>query len=518
MQKNKKLPIGIQTFANLIEEGYLYVDKTPFIHKLTGQGKYYFLSRPRRFGKSLFISTLKAAFEGRRDLFQGLFLYDNRDWSKINPVVHISFGSGVMRSVRDLEIRFSAILDNLVRLHDVKLCQDDLRERFAELIQTLHEKTGRRVVVLVDEYYKPILDSIDNTEMAVALREELKNYYSVIKDADPFIEFVFITGVSKFSKVSLFSGLNNLKDISIDKRFSDICGYTQDDLERVFSGWMGKDVDLAKVKTWYNGYSWLGQQVYNPFDILLYLDSGEFRNFWFETATPTFLIRLLQEKKYYIPELHDLKASEKILGSFDVDRMEIETLLFQTGYLTIKASLPMGGMRWFQLGYPNQEVRQSLNDYILSFLTETTVAQENNKFALYEALLTNDFHALKQILQAFFSSIPHDWYRKNQLANYEGYYASIVYCYFAALGLDVRVEDATNHGRIDMVVKLGAHIYIIEFKVVELLAEGRALQQIKDKGYADKYRTQGAIIHMIGIEFSSEKRNLLRFEVESDKK
>ena len=211
-----------------------------------------------------------------------------------------------------------------------------------------------------------------------------------------------------------------------------------------------------------------------------------------------------------------MKANEKILGSFDVVRMAIETFLFQTGYLTIKASLPMGGMRWFQLGYPNQEVRQSLNDYILSFLTETTVAQEKNKFALYEALLANDFSALKGILQAFFSSIPHDWYLKNQLAKYKGYYASIVYCYFAALGVDVRVEDATNHDRIDMTVKLGVHIYIIEFKVVELLAQGRALQQIKDKGYADKYRTPGAIIHMIGVEFSSEKRNVVRFEVESN--
>ncbi len=518
MQKNKKLPIGIQTFANLIEEGYLYVDKTPFIHKLTGQGKYYFLSRPRRFGKSLFLSTLRAAFEGRRELFQGLFLYDNWDWSQSNPVVHISFGAGVARSVEELQETCDEILYDHSRAFGIEYQKASRKGRFAELIQTLHEKTGRRVVVLVDEYDKPILDNIENTDMAIALREELKNFYSVIKDADPYIEFVFITGVSKFSKVSLFSGLNNLEDISISPDFSAICGYTQDELETVFAGWIGNDVDLAEIKTWYNGYNWLGREVYNPFDILLYLKQGEFRNFWFETATPTFLIRLLQEKKYYIPALHDLKASEKILGSFDVDRMEIETLLFQTGYLTIKATRPMGGMRWFQLGYPNQEVRQSLTDYILSFLTDTTVAQENNKFALYEALLANDFHALKQILQAFFSSIPHDWYRKNQIANYEGYYASIVYCYFAALGLDVYVEDATNHGRIDMTVKLGSHIYILEFKVVELLAKGRALQQIKEKDYADKYRTQGMTIHLIGVEFSSKKRNVVNFEVELDKK
>ena len=516
MQKNKKLPIGIQTFSNLIKEGYLYVDKTPFIHKLTGHGKYYFLSRPRRFGKSLFLSTLKAAFEGQRSLFQGLFLYNNWDWGQKNPVVHISFGSGVARSVEELLETCDEILYDHSRAFGIEYRKSSRKGRFAELIQTLYEKTGQRVV-LVGEYDKPILDSIENTEMAIALREELKNFYSVIKDADPYIEFVFITGVSKFSKVSLFSGLNNLKDISIDKCFSDICGYTQDELESVFSGWIGDNTDLVEVKTWYSGYSRMGREVYNPFDILLYLDSGEFRNFWFETATPTFLIRLLQEKKYFIPALHDLRASEKILGNFDVDHLEIETLLFQTGYLTIRKNRHMGGMRWLHLGYPNQEVRQSLTDYILSFLTDTTVVQENNKFNLYEALIANNFDALKQTLQAFFSSIPHDWYHKNQLTNYEGYYASIVYCYFAALGLDVCVEDATNHGHIDITVKLRAHIYIFEFKVVELLAEGRTLEQIKDKGYAEKYRTRGAIIHLIGVEFSSKKRNVLCFEVEPDK-
>jgi len=515
LQKRKKLPIGIQTFANLIEEGYLYVDKTPFIGLLAEQGKYYFLSRPRRFGKSLFLSTLKSTFEGRRELFQGLFLYDNWNWSQSNPVVHISFGAGVVRSVEELRETCDEILYDHSRAFGIEYHKQSYKGRFAELIQTLYENSGRRVVVLVDEYDKPILDSIENTVLAIAIREELKNFYSMIKDADPYIEFVLITGVSKFSKVPLFSGLNNLKDISLDKRFSDICGYTQEDLETVFSCWLDNNVDLAMVKTWYNGYNWLGRKVYNPFDILLYLDSREFRNFWFETATPTFLIRLMQEKQYYIPKLHNPKASEKILGSFDVDRLEIETLLFQTGYLTIKATQRMGGMRQFQLSYPNQEVRQSLTDYILSFLSDTTVAQENNKFALYEALADNDFHGLKQTLQAFFSSIPHDWYRKNQLANYEGYYASIVYCYFAALGVDIRVEDATNHGRIDMTVKLGANIYIFEFKVVELIPDGHALQQIKEKGYADKYRTQGVSIHLIGVTFSSKKRNIIAFEVES---
>ena len=449
VQKIKKLPIGIQTFANLIEEGYLYVDKTPFIHKLTDQGKYYFLSRPRRFGKSLFLSTLKAAFEGRKELFQGLFLYDNWDWSQSNPVVHISFGSGVARSVEELQETCDEILYDHSRAFGIEYHKVSRKGRFAELIQTLYEQTGRRVVVLVDEYDKPILDSIENTEMAIALRDELKNFYSVIKDADPYIEFVFITGVSKFSKVSLFSGLNNLKDITIDKRFSDICGYTQDELESVFSGWIDDNTDLVEVKSWYNGYSWMGRQVYNPFDILLYLDSKVFQNFWFETGTPAFLVKLLRKGRYYIPEIQNMVAGEEIVGSFDVDNITVEALLFQTGYLTITGFEQIGAFQRYQLSYPNLEVRAGLTNAILNGLVQDHLAKTRNQSHVLDSLSNNDFPALKKTMQAFFSSIPHDWYRKNKLASYEGYYASIVYCYFAALGLDVRVEDATNHGRID---------------------------------------------------------------------
>ena len=515
MRKNKKLPIGIQTFEKIVQGSYCYVDKTHFVHQLFNGGTYYFLSRPRRFGKSLFLSTLKSAFEGRRELFQGLFLYDNWNWKQRHPVVQISFGSGVMRSVHDLEIRFSAMLDNHVRGHGLQLRQHDLRERFAELIQTLYESTGRRVVVLVDEYDKPILDNIENTEMAIALREELKNFYSVIKDADPYIEFVFITGVSKFSKVSLFSGLNNLEDITISPDFSAICGYTQEELEDVFSGWIADDVDLAEVKTWYNGYSWLGKEVYNPFDILLYLKQRAFRNFWFETGTPAFLINLLRTGRYFIPEIQNMVAGEEIVGSFDVDSITVEALLFQTGYLTITGFEQAGAFRRYQLSYPNLEVQAGLTNAILNGLVQDHLTKTRNQSRVLDALSKNDFCALKQVMQAFFSSIPHDWYRKNQLANYEGYYASIVYCYFVALGLDVHVEDVTSHGRIDMAVKFGTHIYIFEFKVVELLPEGRALQQIKEKGYADKYRTKGATLHLIGVEFSSERRNIIAFDVES---
>ena len=510
MTTRKKLPIGIQTFEKLILEGYTYVDKTNHISLLArNSGGYFFLSRPRRFGKSLLVSTLKAAFEGKRELFQGLYLYDHWDWDQTNPVIHISFGSGVMRSVEELQDTFSYLLDKHERIHGIQSGYADLKNRFADLIQQTHAKYDRPVVVLIDEYDKPILDSIHRTETAVAIREELKNYYSVLKDADPYLRLVFITGVSKFSKVSLFSGLNNLKDLTVDDRCGTICGYTRPELERDFAPWLN-GVDLEEVMRWYNGYSWLGEKVCNPFDILLFLDSRQYRNYWFETATPTFLIRLLEAGNYPVPELNELKVSESILGSFDIDRIEIETLLFQTGYLTIKSLEILGGMRRYTLGYPNQEVRQSLADYILGYFTNTVIERSRNAFSLYEALEANDFERLHGLFHAFFASIPYDWYAKNQAAKYEAYYASIVYCYFAATGVEVQPQLHTNRGRLDLVVRFKERVYLIEFKVVELCGPGQAMEQMQAKGYAEQFT--GQEVYLLGVEFSSRDRNIVRFE------
>ncbi|MFP4428821.1 MAG: AAA family ATPase [Desulfovermiculus sp.] len=509
----KKLPIGIQTYERLITEGYYYVDKTRFMASLADEGVYYFLSRPRRFGKSLLVSTIKAAYEAKKELFAGTYLYEHWDWSAPNPVIHISLGSGVIRSLQELHVRFDAIVRRIAAAHEVQLEEKDFRERFIELIFTLYKVHNRKVVVLIDEYDKPILDNIHDQQTAIVIREELKNYYSVLKDSDPYLEFVFITGVSKFSKVSLFSGLNNLNDITLDARYSAICGYTQQELEAVF-GERLQGVDMPTVRRWYNGYSWLGENVYNPFDILLYLGSGQLANYWFETATPTFLVKLLAEKQYYIPALENLRVSEKIIGSFDVDRLEVETLLFQTGYLTIKTVRQMAGMRRFELGYPNQEVKQSLTDYILTYLTDLTVEAEENKVAVYEALEANDLDGLGRAMQAFFASIPHHWYTKNEIARYEGYYASIVYCYFAALGVDVSPEEPTNKGRIDLVVRFAGRVYLIEFKVLELAEPGRALEQIKERGYAQKYAGQET--YLIGVEFSKDTKNIERFEWERE--
>ena len=507
----KKLSIGIQTFKNLINEGYCYVDKTPFVHNLVTRGKYYFLSRPRRFGKSLFLSTLKSAFSGEKELFRGLFLENNWDWSVTYPVVHISFGSGVCRSVNDIQVTFDEILYDHTKKYGVQFAKKSRKGKFGELIQLLNEKYDRTVVVLIDEYDKPILDNINDRETAIVIREELKNIYSVIKDSDPYIKFVFITGVSKFSKVSLFSGLNNLEDVTLTTSYSSICGYTQKELETVFADYL-EGVDLSEIREWYDGYNWLGKKVYNPFDILLYLRNKEFRSYWFETATPTFLIKLLETGQYYIPNLYNLSAGEEIIGSFDVDDIKVETLLFQTGYLTIKNLQQTGAFRCYDLMYPNLEVESSLNNYILSALVGDHLAKTRNQSAILDALQTNDLNKLKNTIDAFFASIPNEWYRKNRISNYEGYYASIVYCYFAALGLETIPEDSTNHGMIDLTIRFDGRVYIIEFKVVELTEKGNALSQIKVKKYHEKCSEND--IYLIGIEFSSEDRNIVNFEWE----
>jgi len=521
----KKLPIGIQTFSNIIEDNYCYVDKTPLIHQLVEEGVYYFLSRPRRFGKSLLISTLKSAFLGQQDLFKGLYLEKHWDWSVQYPVIHISFGGGVIKNREILEKNIHAIIKENAQNYAIEISQDTLNFQFRELIQKLHNKYQQKVVILVDEYDKPILDNITDIALAKEIREGLKNIYSVIKDSDEYIKFAFLTGVSKFSKVSLFSGLNNLSDLTLDKQYATICGYTETDIKTIFADYLD-GVDFDELRKWYNGYNFLGEHVYNPYDVLLYLKNREFNNYWFETGSPSFLIKLLQEKQYYIPKLEQIQTRDTLLNRFEIEKIQIETLLFQTGYLTIKNITRLGENTFYQLGYPNQEVRKSLTDYILEGMIDQVLEKEDNSFALYTCLKEGQLNQLKAIFQAFFSSIPHHWYRKNQLANYEGYYASIVYCYFAALGLDVIPEDTTNKGQIDLTVKLNHQIFIIEFKVIELVEKtpteekttqdksNSALAQIHEKRYFEKYQHLNQTIYLIGVEFSKEDRNIVNFQWE----
>ena len=508
----RKLPIGIQTFREIREEGHYYVDKTSFIQRLVENGKHYFLSRPRRFGKSLLVDTIKELFEGSEPLFRGLAVHDEWDWSVRHPVLRLDFSKGDYTQADYLNANVAAQLDRFERRADVASRYATAPERFGHLIEALHERTGRRVAVLVDEYDKPILDALEKPEVARANRDSLRGLYSTVKFADAHIAFSLFTGVSKFSRVSLFSGLNNLRDITLDPRYSAICGYTDADLDTVFAPEL-TGLDRDEVRRWYNGYSWLGaEKVYNPFDILLLFDARKFRAWWFETGTPAFLLDTLVGRGVSTVALDDMLSSDDLLSTFDVDDVATEALLFQTGYLTIRGEEDLGGQIFYRLGYPNREVRQSLNERLLRRLQGTTSGQTAHTIRLRKLLLANDFAGLESLFKALFAGIPYQWHTKNDIADYEGYYASVFYSCFAALGMEVTVEDSSSRGRLDMAVVFNGHVYLFEFKVVESAPQGTALAQLRERGYADKYRASGRPIHLIGVEFSKETRNLVALE------
>ena len=508
----RKLPIGIQTFRKVREDGCYYVDKTRHIERLIDGGTHYFLSRPRRFGKSLFLDTLKELFEGREELFQGLAIHGGWDWSARSPVVRFDFSQGDFTAPGYLHKNAMAQLDALERRAGAACGYDTAPERLSHLLELLHERTRERVVVLADEYDKPILDALGDADLARANRNYLRGLYSTLKFADAHIRFSFITGVSKFSKVSLFSGLNNLTDITLDPEFSGICGYTEADLDAVFAPEL-PGLDRAAIREWYNGYSWLGEErVYNPFDILLLFRSRKFRPHWFETGSPTFLVDTLLRRRVRSVDIDGMLPSGDLLSAFDVDAIAPEALLFQTGYLTILREEPRGGETFYRLGYPNREVRQGLNRSLLDGMVGDSSRRSAHSARLYDLLEADDVEGMRDLFHAFYASIPHQWYTNNDIADYEGFYASVFYSYFAGLGLDVTVEESTSRGRLDMAVRFEGRVYVFEFKVVEQAGEGAAMAQLVDRGYADKYRTPGARVHLVGVEFSRESRNVVAFE------
>ncbi len=430
--------------------------------------------------------------------------------------MRLGFGRGVVDSKITLEKSISAQLQEIEEKHGLKAeHRDFLPNRIYALVKNLHTRTGQKVVVLVDEYDKPILDHLTRPEIAREMRDTLRSLYSVFKEADAHIQFVFITGVSKFSKVSLFSGLNNLNDITFDPAFSGICGYTDHDVDTVFSPEL-PGLDRQLIRDWYNGYNWRGVKVYNPFDVLLLFQKREFRPFWFETGTPTFLVDLLAKRQWFTPDLSRLLSSEAVLSNFDVEHIAIEALLWQTGYLTFhKVEQKRSGNWFYTLGYPNREVESAINAALLPAYGSTTSQALMSRSLLEDALYDEDMPALYESIKALFASIPYEWYRKNTLAHFEGYYASVFYSQLAALGLNVQPEDITHKGRIDLSLKLEQTVYLFEFKVVENKATGEALKQLIDRGYADKYRAPGISIVLVGIEFSKAERNVVGFETQT---
>jgi hypothetical protein len=367
----KKLPIGIQTFSIIREENYIYIDKTKYAFDLIENYKYVFLSRPRRFGKSLFLDTLKNIFLGNKELFKGLYIYDKYQFEEY-PVIKIDW-AGDFKTLEETKQTAKIILEeNQEKLQIDCQIDDSISICFRRVIQEAYKKYQKRVVILIDEYDKPILDNLDNPQRAVENRDFLRALYIQLKANDEYIKFAFLTGISKFSKASIFSGLNQIEDISLSSEFGDICGYRQEDIETEFKEYL-KDVNLELVKKWYNGYNFLGEKVYNPFNILQFIDSEyEFNNYWWESGNPFSLIELLKKGNYYIPSLENLRTDETLIDSFDIEKLQLESLLFQAGYLTIDKVIVdefIGNIE-YTLKTSNLEVQIFLNQLIINYLTE----------------------------------------------------------------------------------------------------------------------------------------------------
>jgi len=514
----KRLPIGIQDFETIRSGDFHYVDKTPLVRRLVDEGRHYFLSRPRRFGKSLLVDTIRALFEGREALFRGLDIHPHWDWSATHPVLRLSFG-GKYNEPED--VRRSVLTQLELIEHSAGLAPgraaDTGPERLQKAIYHLHRATGQRVVILVDEYDKPILDALGEPPLAKANREYLRGLYGIIKDSAEHVRFVFVTGISMFSKVSLFSGLNNLEDISLDPRHATICGYTDTDIDTVFAMEL-EGLDRDGIRTWYNGYSWRGDaRLYNPFDVLLLLRNREFRPYWFETGSPRFLFETLKERSVSPMELEGRMADRSLVSRFDVDDIGVEALLFQTGYLTIAEECWDGFDTLYRLDYPNMEVRVSLNRGLLAHLDRTGHMALERGRTLSAYLEANDFESFADRLGAWLSSIPYQWHNTVDLARYEAWYASLLHMCFRAIGVEVRSEEASSHGRADIVVPLGDQVFILEFKMAECLdgaevALDAALAQMRDRGYADRYR--GRAVHLVAVACGREARNLLEVRAE----
>jgi len=504
----RKLPIGIQTFKEIREGNYLYIDKTKEAFDLINSYKYSFLSRPRRFGKSLFLDTLHNLFEGKKELFSKLYIYDKWDFNDTYPVIKIDW-AGDFKTLTSTKNRALQILKANQEKLDIK-CEfkDDPSGCLDELIRKSYQKYKKKVVILIDEYDKPILDNLENPKRAIENRDFLRGFYVQLKANDAYIKFAFLTGISKFSKANIFSGLNNLVDISLMPRFGNICGYTHENIKRDFFEY-SKNYDLEKIKEWYNGYYFLKDKIYNPFDILRFFDSGKFKNYWWESGNPYFLIELLKKKSYNIVELENMIVGEELLNSFDIENLRLEVLLYQAGYLTI------GELKYYEdydiyqyrLKVPNKEVQISLNSLFYSFLTDTTL-YPNEKIKIIQALENANLEEFERVLKSLYASIPYN--NLTYIKNYEGYYASVFYAYLAALGIELIAEDTSSKGRVDLTLKIKNNIYIIEFKV----DSNDALNQIKEKEYYKKYLNKDKNIYLIGIKFSSKERNIDEFKWE----
>ena len=513
-----KYPIGIQTFEEIRKGGYCYVDKTGQVYQLAQSGKYYFLSRPRRFGKSLLISTLEAYFQGKKELFEGLAVeHWETEWKQY-PVLRLDLNARNYEDEDSLRAELNKHLSGWEERYGLETdCALAPEERFFHVIQRVSEQTGKQVVILVDEYDKPLLSTIDRKTLHDAYRNTLKGFYGVLKSQDAYIRFAFLTGVSRFSHVSIFSDLNNLKDISMDARYADICGISEQELYAYFgepirelaaAGGMTYEQTCVKLREQYDGYHFRENAVgmYNPYSLLNTFDSLSFNDYWFRTGTPTFLVRLLQKNDYLLEDLKGLYVDETTLQGVDEEYADPIPVLFQSGYLTISGYSPELGYR---LDFPNLEVERGFFNFLMPYYTsvlKSSVQSYLNR--LTASLRQGRPDEWLQTLQAMLS-------RKSYLmagGDKEVHFQNTLYLIFMMLGYNVQVEQATSQGRMDVAIETRDYVYVLELKLDKSAEE--ALQQIKDKQYARAFQDDPRRVFLIGVNFSSETRTVESWLVE----
>lgn len=505
----KPLPTSTSVFRNIINEGKLYVDKTAYIYSLVQYRGAWFLSRPRRFGKSLFLSTLKELFRGNRELFTGLWIdSSNYDWTPY-PVIHLDFNLYPSKTAVELENNIKLHLAQVAAEYNVTLQDGPYYVQFVDLILALSEKS--EVTVLIDEYDKPLIDNLHNLAEATAIRNTLKGFYGILKSMESRLRMVFITGISKFSRVGVFSDLNNLTDITMHYAYATAFGLTETELRTNFPEHIAllsqrrgisEEQLLAEIRNWYDGFCFSPQteSVYNPYSTLLFFYHQRFANYWFESGTPTFLVNLLRQRNFDITELDQLRLGELAFSTYEIDNLAIIPLLFQTGYLTLKGYDER--TQQYDLGYPNYEVENAFLVYLLDAFSDSKQGfSESHLWQMVAALEQQELNTFFAVLQTLLANIDYDLF-----LNYEKYYQTIFYLIFKLIGLRIAAEVKTNAGRIDAVVETLDRIYLFEFKLDKDAAS--ALQQVQTQRYYQKYALHGKPITGIGVNFNTKTRNV----------
>ena len=513
----RKLPIGIQSFEDLRKNSYLYVDKTALVHQIVSNGKTYFLSRPRRFGKSLLLSTMEAYFRGKKELFRGLAIESlETEWKKY-PVLHLDLNARNYESKEALIAILNQHLEKWETIYGDERNDRCPEERFSYLLDKIHSMTGLQAVVLIDEYDKPLLQTIGNKELQEQYKNILKAFYGVLKSVDAHLRFVFLTGVTKFGQVSVFSDLNQLKDISMDARYATICGITDEELRRNFKPELevlavneGLDYEgvCQKMKRMYDGYHFRHNMegLYNPFSVLNALDSAEFGGYWFSTGTPTFLVELLKKTDYDLRNLEGVELPANLFADYKADADNPIPVIYQSGYLTIKDYDER--FKAYTLGFPNEEVEYGFLNFLIPYYTSVPIEKGAfNIMHFVKELETGDVDAFLTRLRAFFAGIPYELNDKT-----ERHYQTVFYLVFRLLGQYIDVEERSTKGRADAVVKTKDYVFVFEFKLDGSVED--ALKQIDDKGYLIPYNTDRRKLMKIGVSFDSRERNIGEWKID----